>query len=448
MANLEMTSDIENYLQSIIPNYASQFQAFTISILILAFISSALLSFGEGANSSATQLAAAVGSGAMTVRTACIVGTFCEIIGAVLLSGEVIQTITTKIFNTEEHYRTHYNSTFGLIDPPLYDVSYCNKSLTSSGSSTCLVMDQALMPEAMYMIGAASVAIGAGSWQIIASYAGLPVSGTHSTVGALIGFSLTARGPESLMYNKLGKIIMSWFISPVFSGIVCIFCYYPIKTWIINSSDPLAMGKKFYAIIWAIATFISVGGMLTTKNPLKAKLKGIDEGMLVIYLWSAAAVLALLVFLVIHALIKLKKINFNSPKNEERQRANTELLLQSTVNEASFKPVGVQVMTSFRDMSQNDDDPVETKQLFTSLQWLSTICSSLGHGGNDVGNCIGPLVVAFTLYNRPLIDISKASAPLVILFYGGACISVGLWLFGRNIMKTIDSLILSSWKVF
>lgn len=50
--------------------------------------------------------------------------------------------------------------------------------------------------------------LGAASWQILASVMKMPVSGTHSIVGAVLGFALVAQkgnGIQWIMILKIGK---------------------------------------------------------------------------------------------------------------------------------------------------------------------------------------------------------------------------------------------------
>jgi sodium-dependent phosphate transporter len=70
------------------------------------------------------------------------------------------------------------------------------------------------------------------------------------------------------------------------------------------------------------------------------------------------------------------------------------------------------------------------------LQILTAVFGSFAHGGNDVSNAIGPLIGLYLIYQDQKI-VSHSPTPVWILFYGGVGISVGLWVLGRRVIKTI-----------
>eukprot|EP00106_Octopus_bimaculoides_P001636 XP_014769078.1 PREDICTED: sodium-dependent phosphate transporter 1-B-like [Octopus bimaculoides] len=81
-------------------------------------------------------------------------------------------------------------------------------------------------------------------------------------------------------------------------------------------------------------------------------------------------------------------------------------------------------------------DSPETVQLFSFLQILTAVFGSFAHGGNDVSNAIGP-IVALWVIARDKSVLQAAPTPLWILFYGGCGISLGLWIWGRRVIKTM-----------
>jgi sodium-dependent phosphate transporter len=89
-----------------------------------------------------------------------MLATIMETLGAMTMGGAVSDTIRKKIVNIDTFNQTDHR-----------DVG-------------------------LFMIGQLSAMFGAASWQIIASLLKMPVSGTHSIVGAVVGFALIAKGPN------------------------------------------------------------------------------------------------------------------------------------------------------------------------------------------------------------------------------------------------------------
>jgi len=94
-----------------------------------------------------------------------VLATLMETLGAMTMGGAVSDTIRKKIVNIQIFNET--NS-------------------TESGQNDI----------ALFMVGQLSAMFGAAMWQILASIWKMPVSGTHSIVGAVVGFALMAKGPN------------------------------------------------------------------------------------------------------------------------------------------------------------------------------------------------------------------------------------------------------------
>ena len=248
------------------------FQSFTLSILIIAFIFGFILAFAVGANDSANSFGCAVGAGAMSLRMACIVGTFTEIIGAVFLSGNVIKKITQGIVDID-YYTSYYTESEngGYWTPP---------------------GNQTLMPEVEEMLGSTSVLLGSAAWQLFASYFSWPVSGTHSVIGGILGFHFVARGFNGIDWLELGKIVISWFASPLLAGIVCGVIYWPIRRYVIVPENSLRYGKVVYPFIWAAAILLNVGVLFTTGTLFAELFGGKDTPWSELAMWGISAGIA------------------------------------------------------------------------------------------------------------------------------------------------------------
>lgn len=71
-------------------------------------------------------------------------------------------------------------------------------------------------------------------WLVVGSFAGIPLSSTHSLIGSIFGvliiYAISQGGvnPETaLNWDKLGNIVLSWFLSPLF-GLLITFILFKI----------------------------------------------------------------------------------------------------------------------------------------------------------------------------------------------------------------------------
>jgi PiT family inorganic phosphate transporter len=62
--------------------------------------------------------------------------------------------------------------------------------------------------------------LAAGTWLLIASWRGWPVSTTHSIIGAIVGFAAVGIGVEAVHWDQVGGIVMSWVASPLTAGVI------------------------------------------------------------------------------------------------------------------------------------------------------------------------------------------------------------------------------------
>uniref|UniRef100_UPI00358FB752 sodium-dependent phosphate transporter 2-like n=1 Tax=Myxine glutinosa TaxID=7769 RepID=UPI00358FB752 len=197
-------------------------------LLGIGFVIAFVLAFSVGANDVANSFGTAVGSGVVTLRQACILASIFETLGSVLLGAKVGKTIRK-----------------GIVD-----VNYYNES------------------EPKLMAGQVSAMVGSAMWQLIASFLKLPISGTHCIVGATIGFSLVAIGAQSVQWRTLLKIVASWFISPLISGVMSICFFSIVRYFILNKPDPVPNGLRALPVFYGLTLCINLFTTMHTGFPV------------------------------------------------------------------------------------------------------------------------------------------------------------------------------------
>ena len=68
------------------------------------------------------------------------------------------------------------------------------------------------------------------------SFSGMPISGTHTVVGALLGTGLYASGYKHLNWAKLGTIVLSWVISPLLAAFLAFVLFLTVVTMTMNTT--------------------------------------------------------------------------------------------------------------------------------------------------------------------------------------------------------------------
>ncbi|XP_048099060.1 LOW QUALITY PROTEIN: sodium-dependent phosphate transporter 2 [Alosa alosa] len=197
-------------------------------MVIVGFIIAFILAFSVGANDVANSFGTAVGSGVVTLRQACILASIFETLGSMLLGAKVGETIRK-----------------GIIDVNLYN-------------ETVPVL----------MAGEVSAMVGSAIWQLIASFLKLPISGTHCIVGATIGFSMVAIGTKGVQWMQLVKIVSSWFISPLLSGLMSGLLFFIIRHFILSKDDPMPNGLRALPLFYATTIGINTFSIMYTGAPL------------------------------------------------------------------------------------------------------------------------------------------------------------------------------------
>ncbi|VUZ56688.1 unnamed protein product [Hymenolepis diminuta] len=245
-------------------------------LVVIGFLIAFVSAFGLGANDVANSFGTSVGSKVLTLRQACILATVFEIAGSVLLGGHVSATVRS-----------------GIIDPVQFNG-------TEDGP-------------VRLMQGQVSSLVGACSWMLLATFIRIPVSATHSIVGATAGFGLVLFGTEGVQWKGILKIVGSWFVSPVLSGIVSSTLYLIIKYTVLMKKNSLEPALNTLPFLYAITIFINVFSVLFGG----LKMLNLPEMPLWVILAAAggAAILAgLIVLIFVRPIIRRKVIDRLSGK--------------------------------------------------------------------------------------------------------------------------------------
>jgi PiT family inorganic phosphate transporter len=317
--------------------------------LVIAAVFGAYMAVNIGANDVANNVGPAVGAGVMTLTTAIIIAAFFEAGGALIAGGEVVGTIKKKI-----------------IDPSMF----------VSPDEFVWAMTAALFAAAL--------------WLNIATYFKAPVSTTHSIVGGVMGGGIAAAGFSIVSWGTMGKIALSWIISPVLGGLIAALFLYIMKVTVLYKDDKLEAAKKVVPILvsimaWAFGTYLM--------------LKGVK---------------------------KLVKVDFT-----------VAALIGLGVAVATFAVVKPLIATAIRKLS---NDRTSVNKLFAIPLIFAAALLSFSHGANDVANAVGPLAGIYdTIVSGSMSSSGKVSIPFWIMLVGALGIAVGLLLYGPRLIKTVGS---------
>ncbi|MDH3571992.1 MAG: inorganic phosphate transporter [Desulfobacteraceae bacterium] len=312
-------------------------------VLILGYIFGFYMAWNIGANDVANSMASSVAAKAITIRQAIFLAGILNVVGAVFIGSHVTNTIRKGIVSTEI-----------MTDPHVA------------------------------LIGALSALVAAALWVSFATWKSLPVSTTHSIVGAMIGFGIMAGGFSVINLGKLLAVVLSWIISPLFSIAIAFIIFKIIVRLILSKKDNFVQALKFSPLFVGITFFVVVLSFLF-KTPLGKRLAlGFQAALTMAVLLS--------VFLGFAASVALKRY----VKNRE----------------------------------------LGAEGVFKKIQ-IGTACYvALAQGANDVANSIGPLAVIYFLVKTGSVG-GKVPVPVFLLFFGGIGIACGIAMAGHRVMETM-----------
>ncbi len=411
-------------------------------IVIVGGFFSFFAAMGIGANDVANAYATAVGSKALTIKQAVVLASVFETGGAILMGSHVSKTIRK-----------------GIADYECFDGD-----------------------EAPLMYGCMSVCLCVGLWLFVASKYEMPVSTTHSCVGGMIGMTVAIKGVRCVNWYEekeyfpyvggVSGIILSWFISPIFSAIISSTLYGIIRGVILRSNNSFKRATYLFPLL--IGGTISLNSFFIIYKGAKGL--GLHETPLVVACaWSfglgtgsAILITPFLPQIANHCRENNKNSNSTSNSNKEVTKTssinddNVEVMIENATLQNDDN--NINMTNKFIDyinasLKVNIDDVIsenekvntihenaevfscETEEFFKYIQVFTAICDSFSHGANDVANAVGPFMAIYMISKEGVVekDNDLGSDAYWILSIGGAGISLGLFIYGYKILHAIGS---------
>lgn len=319
------------------------------------------MAWSIGANDVANSMATSVGSKAITFKQAVLIAGILNIAGAILVGKHVTNTIKGEIIK----------------------ISADQNGMISAADTNALIL------------GFAAALLAAAIWVTLSTWKEMPISTTHSVIGALVGFGLIQWGVRCVNWGKLGFVASSWVLSPVIGCIIAFFVFKLIVKLIFAKEEPVHSAKIVGPFIVGATAFLITTALLL-KTTLSEKL-GIDGNYPIIFLIATVV----LIITTVISLILLRKVKAQGP-----------------------------------------EDYTTVERIFRKLQIITACYVAFSHGANDVANAIAPVagiigIVESSTDGMVEITALNAEIPIWLLAIGGIGIALGCLTWGRRVMRTV-----------
>jgi len=304
------------------------------------------MAWSIGANDVANSMATAVGAKAITHKQAVMIAGVLVFVGAVFVGPHVSETIKSEIIKIEV-----FNSN-------------------------------------VLILGFISALLAAAIWVTLSTWKEMPISTTHSIIGALMGFGIVAGGVSSVNWGKIGSVVASWALSPVFGCILAFLVFKIIVKLIFAKEEPVKSAKIVGPVIIGTTAFLIVSALFM-KTQL-SEITGIKETFQIIIISTITLIIVSII-----SLFLLRKIK-----------------------------------------ARGLEDYNTVERIFGKLQVITACYVAFSHGANDVANAIGPVAGVIGIAEKGSLGLT-AEIPIWLLALGGIGIAVGCITWGRRVMKTV-----------
>ncbi|GAB5364069.1 hypothetical protein AAMO2058_000937900 [Amorphochlora amoebiformis] len=324
------------------------------TILYLSGITGFLMAWAIGAQDVSNALGTCVGSKAVTITQAIVIGGVFEFLGS-LMGGEVAHTVSKGI--------VHSSAIQANID--------------------------------LYVLLMFCTLLGTFFWLAFATYFSLPVSTTHSLVGSILGLGLATYDIHDLNTKTLSRIIVSWVTSPILGGLISYTIFFLIYHKILARPQPEKEAIKFLPFFYSftlgiLSLFLCLAGPQSFRLPFYHAL-----GMF--------CVVCLFVWLF---------INYRLVSRGVRSASISSIQLHP------LGETKADVEVNAPKVEQEDVRLEAAEKYFTGLMILTACVVAFAHGSNDISNAIGPFSVVMEANLHGDISTDKPVPKLVLVAGG------------------------------
>ncbi|MEN8723377.1 MAG: inorganic phosphate transporter [Alphaproteobacteria bacterium] len=209
--------------------------------LVLGLCGAVLMALMIGANDAANMMASSVGARLISLPAALLIAAVCEIAGAMIGARAVVETVGTGL----------------IVDP-------------TPAHHDPLLLAMIAAPFA------------AALWIGLATFLRLPVSTTHSLVGAITGAGLAMLGADMIAWDMLGRIGLAWLWSPALGFAFAAGGFAAIQFTIVEAQDNRHALRRALPILTGllstvIASYITLK-LVTDAAPLQVIGIGLGAG--------------------------------------------------------------------------------------------------------------------------------------------------------------------------
>lgn len=406
-------------------------------LLVIAIAFGLFMAFNIGGNDVANSFGTSVGAGTLTMKQALVVAAVFEVSGAVLAGGSVTETVRS-----------------GIVD--------------LGGTS--------IDPMAFVYIMMAALA-GAAFWLLLATRMGWPVSTTHAIIGGIVGAAVTTGfvtgtgGFEMVQWSEIGKIAVSWILSPLLGGISAYLLFGAIKRHILApAARAIALGSRGYDDAEDDDDDDSDGdgderGHVSSSERLGELQQSAfaESAALDLSPGSAGARF-------VESTRSLDKKERKAARKVERRAAyhalekrvpplaaGAAVLLAAMLVFKGLDNVGLNISvgggvlmltmlalgvwmatTVFARALKKQTISRATFIMFSWMQVFTACAFAFSHGANDIANAVGPFAAVLDVLRTGTMS-QEAAVPTAVLIAFGISLISGLWFVGRKVIHTVGT---------